>query len=233
MTTYSLQRLDWDGAVNAWQIRPGFFRMGRAEALTSRGWDQMVDAGVGTVVDLRNTPEMRRRSTDPVAGQRPAALTRVNTPVHELQREEFWARYDPYPRDPSSYQDIIETFPDMVATAVEAVLAPLERGESVVVHCSAGRDRTGLVVTLALQSGRVPGGGTTLHELLAVHEAALRGINDHHLHSAVPHPIERGLTGEEFERDLAFRARALEKFVRQWTPRRVAEFLDLAEQNRT
>ena len=46
MTTHSLQRLDWDGAVNAWQIRPGFFRMGRAEALTSRGWDQMVDAGV-------------------------------------------------------------------------------------------------------------------------------------------------------------------------------------------
>ena len=60
--------VDWDGAVNAWHVAGGVYRMGRREWLTEAGWRQAYDDGIRTVVDLRNAAEARRRDTDPVVG---------------------------------------------------------------------------------------------------------------------------------------------------------------------
>ncbi len=79
--------MHWDGAVNAWRISGGVFRMGRREWLTEAGWKQAYDDGVRTVIDLRNAAEHGRRDTDPEVG---ADVLAVFDVVHAPTE-------DPYP----------------------------------------------------------------------------------------------------------------------------------------
>ncbi|BCT77380.1 hypothetical protein SCMU_32220 [Sinomonas cyclohexanicum] len=60
----------WEGAVNARRVLGEVYRMGRREWLTERGWRQMHDDGIRTVIDLRNPVEQKRRPTAPRWGQR-------------------------------------------------------------------------------------------------------------------------------------------------------------------
>ena len=40
--------MDWDGAVNAWHVAGGIYRMGRREWLTEAGWQQAYDDGAAS-----------------------------------------------------------------------------------------------------------------------------------------------------------------------------------------
>ena len=182
--------MEWDGAVNARRIAGDIFGMGRSEWLTETGWRQMYDDGVRTVVDLRNVGERSRRETDPeVAAEVRSAFTLLNCPTEEPDHAEFRELSGPYLSHPRSYPDNLRLFPDKI-TAIARTLAGAEG--AVVIHCSAGRDRTGLIGMLLLNLAGKDAGTIADH-----YEFGLRGINEWHRISPYPHPIERYLSGSE------------------------------------
>ncbi|HST70923.1 MAG TPA: tyrosine-protein phosphatase [Kocuria rosea] len=194
----------WDGAINARRLAGDVYRMGRAERLTPAGWRAAAADGVRTVVDLRNAGERHRRPTDPV--DEPAAragITVLHRPTEDPAHPQFALVGTPYLNHPRGYPDYLRLFPGPIAQAVRAVATA---DGAVVVHCSAGRDRTGVLALLLL---RLAGAGTA--RIVAEDEAAARGINEWHRVSPVPHPVERHHPEEELAALLAGRRAALEE----------------------
>ena len=196
----------WDGAINARRLAGDVWRMGRSERLSPAGWRAAAADGVRTIVDLRNADERRRRPTDPV--DEPAAragITVLHRPTEDPAHPEFPLVGTPYLNHPRGYRDYLRLFPARVAEAVRAV-ATAEG--AVVVHCSAGRDRTGVLALLLLGLA-----GASRERLLAEDEAAARGINEWHRVSPVPHPVERHHPEPELAAVLAGRRAALEELL--------------------
>lgn len=195
----------WEGAVNARHVLGRIYRMGRSEWLTTAGWEQAYADGVRTVIDLRNPAERRRRPTDPEIDESArTGITTVNVPTEEAGHPEFGRLAVPYMNHPSLYPVNLEFFPEKVAEVFRQIAAA--QG-NIIVHCSAGRDRTGLVVSLLLKlAGR--------QDLLETqYEASLRGINEWHRISPVKHPHESHIGEPELAGLLAERIEALDAFV--------------------
>ena len=218
-----LQPADWSGARNAWQVRPGLWRMGRFEWVDSFCWDQRLDDGVTTVVDVRTLPEVKRREQDPQA-LIPDEIQRVHLPVEDVNHAAFWQRNAPYPSHPDTYHDTMDTFGDRVACAIQMVLGSWKTGGTVL-HCTAGRDRTGLVLGLLIQLPDIPGGAADWDEQENVYAAGAHGINEHHRTSPIPQPYESYLQPEAFERELSDRLASFRQFLRQWPGERVQQLL--------
>lgn len=196
----------WEGALNARRLAGDVWRMGRAERLTAAGWRAAARDGVRTVVDLRNADERRRRPTDPV--DEPAAragITVLHRPTEDPGHPEFGLVGTPYLNHPHGYRDYLRLFPAQIAEAVRAVA---DAEGAVVVHCSAGRDRTGVLALLLLGVAGAP-----MEHVVAQDEAATRGINEWHRVSPVPHPVERHHAEEELTPVLAGRRAALEQLL--------------------
>ncbi|WP_104101843.1 tyrosine-protein phosphatase [Arthrobacter sp. 08Y14] len=193
--------VEWEGAANArdlggipvaggGSVAPGrIFRMGRSEWLTGRGWAQARDAGVRTVIDLRNDVEQGRRDTDPeVSPDAAAGITFLTRPTQEANDPDFTALCGPYMDSPKWYRENLRRWPEKIAAVVQA-LADADDG-AVVIHCSAGRDRTGLVAMLLLQLA-----GASPEAIADDYEEAVRGINA--FHATQVHPREKPLTSEQ------------------------------------
>lgn len=199
--------MQWDGAVNAWHVTGSVFRMGRREWLTDAGWQQAYDGGIRTVIDLRNPDEIRRRDTDPqVRPETLAAFDVVHAPTEDPGNSEFRELCVPYLNDPASYADNARIFPDKLAAVFRAVAKA--RG-GVVIHCSAGRDRSGMIAAM-LQD--LAGAGEDA--IAQGYERAMRGINEHLRVSGIPHPHERYLPEDALAPLLETRLESLLQFVR-------------------
>ena len=74
-----------DGTVTP---RGVFFRSENVDWITGNGWQQIHDAGIRTVVDLRQQGE---RNTD--VRERPGWLTAIHVDLDGLENKEFWAAY--------------------------------------------------------------------------------------------------------------------------------------------
>ncbi|WP_159617828.1 tyrosine-protein phosphatase [Arthrobacter zhaoguopingii] len=191
----AVQRRDvgWEGAVNArdlggvaGRVLPGrIYRMGRREWLTDRGWQQAWDDGVRTVVDLRNPGEVGRRASDPVLGGTTAGRFLVrNLPTEDPSDAGFRALCGPYLNNPLHYRDNLERWPGKFAAVARAVVAAPAGG--VIVHCAAGRDRTGMVTSLLLAACGVPAG-----DIADDYEVAVRTMNERYRTQAAPRESPR------------------------------------------
>jgi hypothetical protein len=197
----------WEGAVNAWHVAGDVYRMGRREWLTETGWRQAYDHGIRTVVDLRNEAEIRRRETDPPVDEAAlAAFDVVLAPTEDPANSEFRELCAPYLNDPASYADNARLFPDLLAGVFKAVAAA-EGG--VIIHCSAGRDRSGMIAAMLQDLA-----GHSDEAIVRAYERSMRGINEHHRRSAVPHPHERFLPEDALVPLLESRGESLLRFVR-------------------
>lgn len=201
--------MDWDGAVNAWHVAGGVYRMGRREWLTETGWRQAYDDGVRTVIDLRNAAEARRRDSDPSVDA--AAWSRVSVisaPTEEPDDPRFTQLAGPYLNDPAYYADNARLFPEKLAGVFKALATATARG-GVVLHCAAGRDRSGMVAAMVQDLA-----GDSDQAIAGGYRRAARGINERYRTHGPPHDRERFVEEHELVPLLEQRGDAVVEFVR-------------------
>jgi protein-tyrosine phosphatase len=160
--------LAWDGCLNVRDLgghptadgrETQFGRIVRADLirrLSDEGWAALVDYGVTTIVDLRHDEELE---ADP---PRELPVHVEHVPLFPDPASHHWPEIDALgaaagPGAPWTrvvYRELLERFPERMAAALTAVARAPEGG--VVVHCMAGKDRTGLVTALLLSLAGVP-----------------------------------------------------------------------------
>jgi protein-tyrosine phosphatase len=165
--------VQWDGFYNARDLggvplrdgratEPGrVFRSAALRFVTNQGWQEAWEAGVRTIVDLRNPDEIRPRRAAPVPGSAPfkdiervsrppAEMDLVRVPLDDIDDVQLWRtiRAEGLDGTPLYFPLFIARKVDRCANAVRAVASARPGG--VLFHCEAGRDRTGLVALLLL-----------------------------------------------------------------------------------
>jgi Protein tyrosine/serine phosphatase len=124
-----------------------FFRSENVDAATAEGWEQIYAAGIRTVVDLRQ-PGERARDVRP----RPAWLTTRQVDLDGLENREFWKDFwgNGFEGTALYYLPYLSAMPERAGAALTAIVDAPTGG--VLFHCSAGRDRTGLIAMLLLMA---------------------------------------------------------------------------------
>jgi protein-tyrosine phosphatase len=123
--------------------------------LTEAGWRALVDYGVRTIVDLRRHDELARDA--PLELPVDVVHVPLQTAKDELEVQRVWRRDgDDEAGIHAAYALMTEVLAPNFARAVETVAEAPAGG--VVVHCYAGKDRTGLVCAMLL---RLAGVGLT------------------------------------------------------------------------
>jgi protein tyrosine/serine phosphatase len=146
-------------------VRARLLRADNLQDLSAADVRKLVhDIGVTTVVDLRSTNELEAEGPAPldaVAGVRHAhhpVLPEVGAST-DVIADALLARdrldKSRYPQDPvcGHYLGYLEDRPDQVVGALRSIA---HAQGATVVHCAAGKDRTGVVVALALTVAGVP-----------------------------------------------------------------------------
>ena len=178
--------LEWDGCVNVRDLgglptadggrtRYGaVVRSDNARRLTEAGWDALVAHGIATVVDLRWPSEL---AEDPV---HEVPIDVVHVSVLGDDEHAYGHALDARlsgvaghaERAAAAYLDMLEAFPGRFAEAVAAVAEA--RDGAVLVHCAAGKDRTGIVAAFVLAAAGV--GDDAIAADYAESEAALPAL---------------------------------------------------------
>ena len=156
--------LPWDGCCNVRDLGGietrdggrtefrGIVRAENVEHLTATGWAALAAYGVRTVIDLRNDDELGADNAP-----RPDSVTTVRLPIDDAADTQMWDFFESEGYGglgPLYYPEFMRRKPERCAAAVSAIA---QAGPGVVlVHCAAGRDRTGLVSMLALALADVP-----------------------------------------------------------------------------
>jgi protein-tyrosine phosphatase len=166
--------LVWDGCVNVRDLgglptedarATRFGAVVRADSigrLSGAGWEALLRYGVARIVDLRWHEEL---AADP---PREVDVEVVHVPVFPDLGDPAWQEAEAGGDRGREYAWLLETGVERFSAAVTAVAEA--DGGPVVVHCAAGKDRTGLVVALMLRLAGVP-----LEEV--VHDYVLSGLN--------------------------------------------------------
>lgn len=184
-----VRELDWDGYRNVRDLGglptpsspTGATQLGRIargprrELLTDRGWQDARVWGLRSVVDLRCADEVGRREGDPLVA--PDALTDITVvaaPTEDQDDPEFRGVCFPILDSPEYWRHNWRILPDLVLGALRAIA---DAPSGVLVHCSAGRDRTGMISTLLLANAGVP--PTAVAEDHAASVRAMAGTGTH------------------------------------------------------
>jgi protein-tyrosine phosphatase len=134
-------------------------RAERLTGLTADDWRVLAGTGVATICDLRSDSE---RSEHPNRVPPQLALRELRCDIrNDLRADPTLARLladDPTARGAERVMiEIYRRFPaymgDTLATLVERLLAG---GAPLLVHCSAGKDRTGFIIAMLLHALEVP-----------------------------------------------------------------------------
>lgn len=200
-----MRELDWQGMHNVRDLGllptahsetgatiPGRIARGpRRELLTNRGWRQARSWGLHTVIDLRCDHEIGRRPQDPsLDPAAEAGLTIINAPTEDHDDAEFRETCFPILDSPAYWEHNLRILPHRVRTTFEQIAAARP---GVLVHCSAGRDRTGMISTLLLGNAGVP--PDVVAEDYARSVRAMAGVASH----ASTHDRQAAWTKDEVE----------------------------------
>ncbi len=147
------RRLNWDGCSNtrdlgglAEEVRFGaLIRSDNLSKLTEAGIAAVEQAGVALVIDLRSAFELEIEA-NPFATR--DSIDYRHLPLMNDADEEGLELVQNARDAASMYEVMLERFKPQIAAILQAIAnAP---SGAVVVHCHAGKDRTGLVVALML-----------------------------------------------------------------------------------
>lgn len=210
----------WEGAFNAFDLggvplRDGnstawsrVYRLGRPETLTPGGWAAMRDAGVMTLIDLRNADERRRFDWDPEVDEvSRVGIDVVHAPTEDQTHDEFMSVCGPWLDHARSYPDNLRIFPQKFSAVFEALS---EAPGPVAFHCAGGRDRTGMIAAMLLSLA-----GATTDGIVEDYTVAYRQASRHSARMKAEHPErpnEHVFTDDEIEGRIAERV----AFLREW-----------------
>ncbi|MET9794732.1 tyrosine-protein phosphatase [Nocardiopsis alba] len=175
------RQITWDGFFNTRDLgglptrrggttrRGAFIRAADLRFVTAEGWRSAYEAGVRTIVDLRNPDEIRPSQGEGLTRQGgsavfpasadqaplPPGMNRLEIPLDHVEDVEFWK--DINGRGLNGSPLYFRPFLDHKAERCAAVITALARSEpgGVLFHCGAGRDRTGLIGLLLLALAEV------------------------------------------------------------------------------
>jgi protein-tyrosine phosphatase len=157
------RRLSWDGCLNVRDLgghptddggetrMRSLVRADSVRQLTDSGWEQLVDYGVRTVVDLRRHIELEQ---DPPR-ELPVEVVHVPllgelTLAQEIAVGERWlAAPTAVAATRDGYLEMLEEYRPNLAAALTAIARAPDGG--VLFHCAGGKDRTGLVAAMLLR----------------------------------------------------------------------------------
>jgi hypothetical protein len=163
-----MNELQWDGFVNVRDLgglptrlsptgRTAQGRVARGprrELLTTTGWADARRWGLRTVVDLRCHDEVGPRTGDPAVDPAATAeVTLVPAPTEDHSSAEFRDVCFPILDSPAYWPHNWRILPDLVRGTLVVIAAA---APGVLVHCGAGRDRTGMICALLLGNAGVP-----------------------------------------------------------------------------
>lgn len=186
--------LTWDGAVNLRDLgglpladdgttaRGQVWRSGAPEPITPTGWAEALDAGLTTVVDLRNPAEIKQARDRMPEAALPSGIIARNMPTEDPGDPHFLESCGPWLDHPRSYAPNIAMYPHLFGRAFRAIA---EAPGPVLVHCAAGRDRTGMVTAMLLSLT-----GVEHHAIADDYEQAFRGTT--HRGGGVSYDAEQG-----------------------------------------
>jgi hypothetical protein len=155
-----------DGAVNARVVVPGvLLRSDNLQSLSARDVRLLVEQeALEVVLDLRTDLEVEREGPGPLARESRVRIEHRslyprsggNTDL-DAASVNLWPQTDPsgWPDEPrivQAYLSYMTARPDSIVASIRTIAsAP----GAVLVHCAAGKDRTGVVVALALDAAGV------------------------------------------------------------------------------
>jgi protein-tyrosine phosphatase len=136
-----------DGGATRWGV---FFRADSLHALPEEGQDALLGHGIRTVVDLRHPTETEHWPNVFATSER---VRYLNLPLNSAPRSDGATPR----RVELDLEAMNRRYLDEAQPAIAAVMGALASGPwPAVVHCQAGKDRTGLIVALALSAVGVP-----------------------------------------------------------------------------
>jgi protein-tyrosine phosphatase len=158
-------RLDWPACYNARDLgelstssggmtrRHALVASDYSARLNADGWRALVDHGVRTIIDLRGCAEVAREpyAVPPVASE--AGVTYLNLPLIHPEQQLVGDLGDPAFAG-REYAIIAERCTANIAIILRAIITAQPGG--VLIHCQAGKDRTGIIVALLLRLAGVP-----------------------------------------------------------------------------
>ncbi|MEG1980901.1 MAG: tyrosine-protein phosphatase [Clostridia bacterium] len=128
------------GKIVRWNA---IFRSDGLANLNGSDWDILLKRNVRTILDLRSGSEIKQYSYD-----HPALISYIPCP---LQKEEI-SIHDPINSAKTAfgasltegYVNMINNYPLLLVSAIKLIVDSLQNG-SVLFHCTAGKDRTGVL----------------------------------------------------------------------------------------
>jgi protein-tyrosine phosphatase len=169
-----------DGAVNVRAVVPGvLLRADNLQSLSERDVRLLVDEhALEVVIDLRTDVEVEFEGAGPMAAERGVRIecrslypdSKGDASFDASAVKPWEARHgDDYLDEPAvvrAYMSYLRQRPDSVVGAVQAIA---RADGAVLVHCAAGKDRTGVIVALVLDAVGVER-GTIVADYLATAE---------------------------------------------------------------
>ena len=142
----------------------------RRERLTETGWKDARAWGLASVVDLRCADEIGAGEGDhAISDAVLAGITIVNAPTEDQTDLEFWEVCAPILDSPEYWVHNWRLQPQLVLGALDAIASSLP---GTLVHCSAGRDRTGMITALLLGNAGVTPAAVVADYAASVHAMA-------------------------------------------------------------
>jgi len=166
VTTTPLRWIELDGTVNARTVVPGaLLRSDNLQALSAPDVRRLVDEhDLRVVVDLRTDVEVVLEGPGPLVGEDAVRIdhrslypdsggnTDLDADTVRPWGEPVEGQYADESPVVRAYMSYLHRRPDSI---VESVRAIARTDGAVLVHCAAGKDRTGVVVALALSAAGV------------------------------------------------------------------------------
>ena len=165
MRDHTPQWLSLDGAVNARAVVPGvLLRADNLQSLSPEDVRRLVEEeALEVVLDLRTDTEVEREGPGPITTEPAVRIEHRSLYPDSGGNTDLDAAVKPWGREDQdglpdetpivrAYMSYLQRRPDSVVASIRTIA---HADGAVLVHCAAGKDRTGVVVALALDASGV------------------------------------------------------------------------------